>query len=198
MGRWLALAEKLADDAREPGFGAAASVAAAWAARVDPMATRSLVRAALMLAGTDVIPALYAPLPPCPDAATLLEWGENLESHVADLLKRCTGAGAAARGERSRAIEAGCEAASAAREAPPGEELDEARLRERAAAQVTADCEACMDLLGQADAALRCALDCVRSLPGDLDEAYEAAGRLIAAGGVLPHSGDFIAPTRIP
>jgi hypothetical protein len=187
-GRWTALAEELADSIREPGFGAAACVAAAWSARVDPMATRSLVTAAVALAGTDAVPALWEPLPPCPDAATLLEWGENLESHVGDLLKRCVDTGMAARAERDAAVRAQREAALA----------DAARDRRQDAALVAADCEVALDLLALTDGRLRYALDCVRALPADLDEAYEAAGRIVAAGGALPHSGDFIAPSGTP
>lgn len=196
MGQWLALAEGLAADAREPGFGAAACVAAAWAARCDPAATRSLVAAAVVLTDADARAALWERQPPCPDAATLLSWGEELESNLGDLLKRCVDAGTAARAEYKAAIAARTEAAAAARQATAGAEAaaDEAREEERHAARVAADCEAALDLLGLTDGKLRYALDCVRSLPGDLDEAYEAAGRLIAAGGVMPFSGDFIAP----
>lgn len=209
--RWSALAEELADSTREPGFGAAACVAGAWAARVDPAATRSLVTAAVVLAGTDVVPALWEPLPPCPDATTLLEWAENLESHVGDLLKRCVDTGTACNAEHDAALRARQEAAAAARNAQAraaavsgaagaaiGALLHAARERERDAARVVADCENALDLLGRTDGTLRYALDCLRALPADLGDAYEAAGRIVAAGGVLPHSGDFIAPSGTP
>lgn len=209
MSRWTALAEGLSADAREPGFGAAACVAAAWSARVDPLATRSLVTAAVVLTDGDAVPALWEPLPPCPDAATLLEWGENLETHVGDLLKRCVDAGMATRAEHDAALRARQEAAREAREAAivtakgsgraaAQAALDAARVLEQDAAMVAADCEIALDLLGQLDGKLRCALDCARSLPADLDEAYEAAARITAASGALPHSGDFIVPGRTP
>jgi hypothetical protein len=124
----------------------------------------------------------------------LLEWATDLESHVGDLLKRCGDAGAAARAEHDAALGAQRDAASAARRAADGAALDAARERERDAARTAADCEAALDLLGEADGRLRCALGCVRALPAGLDEAYETAARITAAGGVLPHSGDFIAP----
>lgn len=211
MGRWTAVAEEIADVAREPGSGAAASVAAAWSARVDPAATRSLVTAALVLAGTEVQSSLWERLPPCPDAATLLRWGEELESHIGDLLKRCMDAGTAARAEHEAALEARAGAAAVARKAAARiatadgsmrqaleSALELARDREQDATAVAADCEAALDLLGATDGRLRYALDCVRALPADLDEAYEAAGRIVAGGGALPHSGDFIAPGRTP
>lgn len=196
--RWTALAEELAGSTREPGYGAAACVAGAWSARVDPAATRSLVTAAVVLAGTDVVPALWEPLPPCPDAGTLLTWGEELETHVGDLLKRCVDTGTACNAEHDAALRAQREAATAARSAAAEAALHAAREREQDAARVVADCENALDLLGRTDGTLRYALDCLRSLPADLDDAYEAAGRIVANGGVLPHSGDFIAPSGTP
>lgn len=212
MGEWTALAEALAEDAREPGFGAAASVAAAWRARVDPAATRSLVTAAVVLAGPEVIPALWAAADPCPDAAALCRWAEDLEAHIGDLLRRCLSIGYACRAAHEAACEARiralqdarrAEAAMIAADTPAAKAQFEAAVnaaREEAAraALAIADCEAALEILGDADARLRCALDRVRALPADHDETYEAPVRLVAAGGVLPHSGDFITAGDAP
>jgi hypothetical protein len=214
MGRWTAIAEGIAEDIREPGFGAAATVASAWCARVDPGVTRGLVNAAVILTDGDALTALWAPLPPCPDAATLLRWGEELESHIGELHKRCTDAGKAARGEHDDAVTAWRDAATGAREAAariasasgsarPARAaaeaaLDAAREQERDARRVAVDCESALDLLGMVDGKLRYSLDCVRKLPAELDETYEAAGRHVADGKKLPHSGDFIAPGHTP
>jgi hypothetical protein len=211
MGDWTARAEQLAADIREPGYGAAAASAAAWAARVDPDALRSLHSAALVLTDGEALSALWSPLPPCPDQATLLEWGENLESHVGDLLKRCTDLGSAARSEHDAAVRAMREAAREARDAAAAiatsadagraaaqAALGSARERERDAYLVIADCEAALDLLQHIDGKLRYSLVRVCSLPADLSETYESTGRLIASGGTLPHSGDFITPHPAP
>lgn len=178
MGDWTALAEQLAAEAREPGFGAAAANAAACRARVDPAALRGLVGAALALTDYDALPALWAPLPPCPDAATLVSWAEELEAHVAALLLRCGDLGRAARAEHDAAARARAETEDDGREA----------------AASAADCAAALEVLGRTDQLLRYARDMLRSVPADLGEAYEAPARLTAAGGRMPHSGDFIVP----
>lgn len=209
MGEWAALAEELADALLEPGFGAAACVAASWSARVDPAATRCLVTAAMVLAGDGALTALWEPLPPCPDLATLLTWGEELESHLGDLLKRCAGLGAAARAEHAAAVKAHARALAAERQASASAATAAsaaARSAAQCAAQTTkettadaarviADTEAALDCLGETDGRLRYALDLVRALPADADETYEAANRLVRDGGTLPHDGDWIAPS---
>lgn len=205
MGQWTALAEQLAGDVREPGFGAAAVNAAACRARVDPFALRGLVGAAMALTEGEALHALWGAMPPCPDAATLVSWAENLEAHVAALLKRCEDLGSAARAEYDSAIQGRTEALIAARAAEaaagiPGRReaaeaaLGAARQRSEEAGRAAGDCAAALEILGESDCKLRYALDLLRAVPGDLGEVYEAPAALALAGGKMPHSGDFIAP----
>ena len=208
MGEWAALAEEIAEAVREPGFGAAAAVASSWTARVDPLAVRNLSRLALVLTDGEARASLWDPLPPCPDAAMLLTWGEDLESHLGDLLKRCMDAGTACRAEHDAAVKARAAAQREARRlehavaAAPEKnkaaliaDLEAARKRARDAARVIADCEEALDTLGAADSKLRFGLDCARAFPADYADVYEPAERLVVNGGKMPHSGDFISPS---
>ena len=64
--------------------------------------------------------------------------------------------------------------------------------------RVMADCEAALEVLGDADCSLRYARDLLRTVPGELAEVYEAPIALTDRGGRMPHSGDFIAPSGPP
>jgi hypothetical protein len=208
MGEWTGLAEDLATGIREPGFGAAAVIASAWCAGVDPGATRTLIGAVLALTDGDAMPRIWDRADPSEDEKTLLQWGEELESHIGDLLKRCLNLGSACRAEYGKALEARARALVNERKARAAmtiatdwgqkaaleDEMDYWRDEAAAAARVAADCEQALEILGAADGKLRYALDCVRSLPADLDETYEAAKRLVGNGGKLPFRGGFIAP----
>lgn len=195
MGEWTALAEQLADDIREPGFGAAAVFAAAYRARVELAAVRGLVGAALALTEGEALRALSAYADPCPDNATLVSWTENLEAHVAALLKRCEDLGRAARDERDSALRARNMALAGASAATTEDAKAAALAQAEEAERVMADCEAALEVLGDADCSLRYARDLLRAVPGELTEVYEAPIALTARGGRMPHSGDFIAPS---
>lgn len=205
MGDWLALAEQFDDELREPGFGAAAVFASSARAGVDPRVIRPLVRAGLALTDGDARSSFWSALPPCPDGETFVRWAEELEAHLAVLLKRCENLGRAALREHDAALEARAHAGELAREAQgamadparrdaAGEVLRQAREEAAKASRVASDCAAALEVLGRADGKTRFARDLVRSLPGNLAEVYEAAFRLRERGGRLPHSGDFIAP----
>jgi len=208
VGDWTALAEQLAGDLREPGFGAAAANASACRARVDPFALRGLVGAAMALTEGEALHALWGPEPPCPDAVTLVSWTENLEAHVAALLRRCGDLGRAARAEHDAAVQARADAAVTARAAVAAAEipgrrdaaeaaLGGTRARAEEASRVITDCAATLEILGEADCKLRYALDLLRAVPADLGEVYEAPAALTARGGTMPHSGDFIVPGEV-
>ena len=192
MGEWTALAEQLADDIREPGFGAAAVFARAYRARVDLAGVRGLVGAAMALTEGRALAALCAYEDPCPDHATLVTWTENLEAHVAAMLKRCEDLGRAARGEHRAALQARARALAAATAATAQDAQADARAAAEEAAAVIADCEAAAEVLGDADCKLRYARDLLRAVPGELAEVYEAPIGLVSRGGRMPHSGDFI------
>jgi hypothetical protein len=200
MGEWTALAEQLADEIREPGYGAAAVFARAYRARVDLAGVRGLVGAAMALTGGDALTALCAFADPCPDHATLVNWTEEMEAHVVTLLRRCDDLGRAARGEYTAATQA--RAIALATVQSTGETEEAARVwaaaRAEEAALVMTDCAAALEILGEADCKLRYARDLLRAVPGELAEVYEAPIALTARGGKMPHSGDFIAPGEPP
>jgi hypothetical protein len=201
---WLAAAEQLADDARDLGFGAAASTASAWQARCLPDATRSLVQAAVSLAGTDALASLWDRLPACPSAGDFLLHAEELEGEAAALGKRASDMTADCRSVLDGALEEHAAArkrlAALQRMAPATEEAITAiqaeitDMQERLAVlgRVIGDCEAAIDLLGQVTERLEYALNCFRRVPEDLAEAYDVPLGFIRDGGTLPWSGDFL------
>lgn len=204
MGDWTALAEHFDDSLRQPGFGCAAVFASAVRARVDPEILRPLVPAALALTDGDARAALSSAMPPC-DCETFVRWAEELEAHLAVLLRQCEGHGRAARAEHHAAEQARLAAEERIREAQgamadperrdaAGELMRQAQEEAREALLVAADCEAALEILGRADGKARFARDLVRCLPDNLAEVYEAAFALLANGGKLPFSGNFIAP----
>lgn len=192
MITWTGQAQILADDIREPGFTAAAANASAWRARVDPQATNGLIGAALTLTSGEAGSALWAEADPCPDDTTLLAWSAELEGHVAGLLEYARRMAAACRAGFTAALEA----ARAARELLNGPASPQARAdaedRLAAANRAAADCEAALEILGEAGARLAHALDCLRRVPDDLAGTYEDAYRLVHGGGKLPHHGEFL------
>jgi hypothetical protein len=201
---WLAAAEQFADDARELGFAAAETVAAAWRARCDPDATRSLIQAACALTGGDSQPRIWDKVPPSPSMAAFLESAEELEGEAAtagkhgrDMAAACEDAldQAIAEYEAARKRLAALQrCAPATEEARAALEAEIAALRERMAQleRVMAGCEAALDLLGQVLERLEYALNCFCRVPDDLAEAYEVPLDLIRSGGTLPWSGDFL------
>lgn len=204
--KWTALAEQLDDDAREPGFGAAASYAAACAAGIDPVIPRGLVGAALALTCGDARRSLWERQPPCEDADMLTTWTENLDADITVLLARCEDLGEAAGAEYEAAAEQRARALAAASAAAAGmlgpEDGRDAAAAALAAAEdaaeeaghVMADCETALEVAGDLDGRLRYARDQVRPVPAVHDEVYEAPVALAAAGGRMPFSGSFIAP----
>ena len=201
---WLAAAERLAEAARDLGFDVAATVAAAWQARCDPEATRSLVQAAHALTSGDALPALWAKADPCPSARGFLGDAEEHEAQAATLARQardleasCGGvlgdaiAGyqqARERAEKAHArLASGSPAGAAARA-----ELEAACDAMRAFQQVIADCEAALEVTAAVGERLGYAAGCLRRVPDDLAEAYDIPLQLIRDGGTLPWSGHFL------
>lgn len=204
---WAAAAEQLADDAREPGFTAAETDAAAWQARCLPEATRGLMQAAHVLTCGDAGHTLWGKVSPSPSAIALLDAAEELEGETAGMAEHGRDMAAACEDTRDRAI-AEYEAArrrldALQRIAPATEEAQReiqaqiAGIRERLAelARVIGDCEAALDLLAQVTGRLDYALNCFRRVPDDLAEAYDVPLAFIRDGGTLPWSGDFLTGT---
>jgi hypothetical protein len=178
---WTAAAAQLADTASEPGHGIAGLVASAWQARVDPYATRSLVSAAHVLAGCEVMRRLWDRVPPVPSGEALLQGAEQAEADVAGMLRHARGMSAECARTRDRAA-AACGAAST------GD-------AQAAAAAALADCDTALEILGPLQAQLKLALDSLRQAPAELADTYEAAYTLVRDGGKLPHSGHFLTGT---
>jgi hypothetical protein len=193
MITWTDAAYQLADDAREPGYGIAALVASAWRARVDPYATRSLVSAACVLAGPEVMRRLWDQADPCPGDEALLEAAEGIEAQVAGMLRYAAGMAADCASARDRAAADHREAAAAARIPADGGLPDPVAARVmQEARRAAADCEAALDILDAVRAQLKLALDSLRQVPAELADTYEAAYDLLRGGGSLPRSGHFL------
>jgi hypothetical protein len=177
---WTEAAARLADTAAEPGHGIAGLVASAWQARVDPYATRSLVSAAHVLAGCEVMRHLWDRVPPVPSGDALLEGAEQAEADVAGMLRHARGMAAECARVRDRAAAGVTSSTGDAR---------------AAAAAAVADCEAALEILGPLLVQLKLALDSLRQAPAELADTYEAAYALVRDGGKLPHSGHFLTGT---
>lgn len=190
MTTWTAQAHLLAGALPEWGMAAAALNAAAWSARIMPEATRGLAGAAIALTDGRAGEALWARTEPCPDAAAFLAAAAELEVAVTDLLKHASGLAAgcreaheaAARGHQSAPAAAGGDTAQAQAAA---ERMHEARL-------VIADCEAALEVTGDAGGRLDHARRCLMRVPADYAEAYETPAGLVRRGLKLPYSGDFL------
>lgn len=202
---WTAAAEQLAEDIREPGHAATALTASAWSARVDPGATRNLVRVVVILAGQEALSGVWASAPPCPDDAAFLRGAEDIEGDIAGMAKHAGDMASACDGMREQAIADWHEAQQQAQRAQAGLGADspearaaahaaliDAQERMREAAAVIADCDAALEILAEVRARLRDALHCIRQVPADLAEAYETPYQLVRHGGKLPLSGDFL------
>lgn len=206
---WTGHAELLAADIREPGFTAAAIASAAYSARVDPEATRSLVRAAIVLTSGDATSACGMPAEPCPGDYTFYAAVAELETGLmqllataADMARACVDSMERAAGEyeaahnaagnaRGRMASSSTPQAHAAAEA----EYDAALQRMDAVRPVLADCEAALDILPVVHAALESAVTCLRQVPEDMGEVYEVPYRFLRSGGRLPHDADFLTGT---
>ena len=206
MLTWTGQAHLLASDIREPGWGAAATCASAWQARVDPDATHGLVGAALALTDGEALSGLWAPMPPCPDDATLLTAVTELEGAAAEMLQRCrdmarecedahdaaVGAFEQARADAERALAMGAAAASPAADAAAGALSAAADAGMDGAAAVIGDCEAALEILTDTEKRLIHALNCLRQVPDDLAATYETPYQVVRDGGQLPYDGDFL------
>jgi hypothetical protein len=203
---WTGHAELLAADIREPGFTAAAIASAAWSARVDPEATRSLVRAAIVLTSGDATSACWARADPCPDDYTFVAAVAELETGLmqllattADMARACIDAMENAASEyqaaRNAAIAAQVRmdaAASPQLRAAAEDGYDAAVRQMEAARAVAGDCEAALDILPAVHAALEAAMESVRSVPADMGEVYEVPYQFLRTGRTLPHDADFL------
>ena len=193
---WLAAAEQLADDIREPGFAAAALVASTWRARCLPEATRSLARAAGALTGGGAMERVWDRVPPCPSAEALLRGAEELEGEAAAMRARAQVMAETCEEARDKAIREYEIARKQARQRWLGGPIAQERMAEMRL--VIGDCDAALELLGQVIKRLDYAVHCFRRAPDDFAEAYDIPLEFIRAGGTLPLSGDFLTgvPTR--
>jgi len=203
---WTGHAELLATEIREPGFTAAAIASAAWSARVDPEATRGLVRTAIVLTSGDATSACWARAGPCPDDYTFIAAVAELETGLmqllattADMARACIDAMEHAAGEyraaRNAAIaaQARMDAAASPQLRAAAEAGYDAAVRQMEAARaVAADCEAALDILPAVHAALEAALESVRSVPADMGDVYEVPYQFLRSGRCLPHDTDFL------
>lgn len=192
MTTWTGRAHLLAADTREPGIGSAVTCASAWRAGVTPEATHGLVAAALVLAGNDILTALWADVPPCPDDATLICWAAEIEGDAAELLKL---ARRIARDCRT-ALEVACEEAARAHarlsKAETAQERAAAQAALDAARSVIADCEAALEIIDDCGRRLAHAANCLRRVPDDLAGTYEEPYEFVHDGGKLPYEGVFL------
>jgi hypothetical protein len=200
---WLGAAERLAEAARDLGFDVAATVAAAWQARCDPGATRTLVQAAHALTSGDALPRIWDRVTPCPSARGFLSDAEEHEAQASvlarqarDLEASCGGVlGDAIAGyqqARERAENAHARLASGTPDAAAQAGLEGACDAMRAFQQVIADCEAALEVTGPARERLDYAAGCLRQAPDAFADAYDIPLQLTSDGGTLPWSGDFL------
>jgi hypothetical protein len=169
-----AQAEVLAEDAREIGKSAAWVNRSAWRAGVAPEATGGLVGAALALGGDPL--ASLRPVPPVPDDKTFIDVAEDLWSD------------ARAMQSQARALSRKAEALLAnTRKVPPGD-----KQAAKAAAQVAADCQCCLEILARLIPRLGYAVAQLETVPHDLETTYEAPYAMVRGGGQLPFRGDFL------
>jgi len=186
---WTAQAGALADAIREPGSRAAGVTASAWRAGVHPEATHGIVGAAMALTSGDAMESLWAQVEPCPKDTVLLEHTTELEGAAAELLKHADGVAAACEQSLEAAVASAQQAAAADPAKDPG-----AAGRLAAARAEIADCEAALEILGQARAALGYALKCLRQVPDDFAQHYEIPKTHVRHQGPLPVSGGFLTP----
>lgn len=165
----------MADALSEFGWGVTRLVASAWRAGVDPGATQSLVLAAHVLAGHEVMRHLWDEAQPLGDDSALLLAAGEAEADVHAVLAR---AGAMARD---------CQRAGARAR----KDLAEGWWTEEAGVAV-ADCGAALEILGCIQDQARAALGALRQVPGELEDTYEVPYALVRGGGKLPHHGHFL------
>lgn len=189
---WTGQAHLLADAIREPGFGAAAVNASAWAAGVNPDATAGLIGGATALTGGDCGPQLWAQADPCPSDQAMLAAAAELEGAVAGLLKHASALARDCRAALAAAYAATTAAAAALDAATTGAARSAAESSLGAAQSEIADCEAALEVLDDAGRRLAHAVTCLRRVPDDLAGTYETPYAHVRDGGDLPFSGGFL------
>ena len=195
MTTWTGQAELLADAIREPGFHAAGVTASAWQAGVHAEATHGLVGAALALTEGDAMGSLWDQVPPCPKDTVLLEQAAELEGAAAELARHCdrvAGACEAAAETAERAWSAADREARKAAAAGNGRAAARAGDAMAKARREIADCDAALEILGQARDRLEYALKCLRQVPDDFAQHYEVPLAYRREQGLLPVSGAFL------
>ncbi len=194
---WLAAAEELADGIREHGYAAAALVASAWRAGVDPDATRSLLGAASVLTGGDAVSRAWDRVPPCVSAGQFLGGAEEIEGETAGAFRfaqRMAGDCAGTLDAAAEGYEQARQAADAAAAAGDGDAEAAARDQAGWLQAVIGDCEAALEVIGAAAETLREAALLLLRVPADFEETYEEPLRFAASGRKLPRDGGFITP----
>jgi hypothetical protein len=189
---WTGQSHLLADAIREPGFGAAAVNASAWAAGVNPEATAGLIGAATALTGGGCGAQLWAQADPCPSDQALLAAAAELEGAVTDLLKHASALARDCRAVLEAAAAQAERAHAAAASAPAPQARAAAETALAAARAVIADCEAALEVIDDAGRRLEHAANCLRRVPDDLAGTYETPYAHVRDGGELPFSGGFL------
>lgn len=162
----------MADALSEFGWGVTRLVASAWRAGADPGATRSLVLAAHILAGHEVMRHLWDEAEPLGDDNMLLLAAEEAEADVHRIL---------------------VQAAVMARDCASTRERARADLAvDPFAAGAVADCGTALKILEAVQGQARAALGALCQVPGELEETYEVPYALVRGGGKLPHHGHFL------
>jgi hypothetical protein len=183
-----AAAEALADAAGELGHDCAATVAAAWAARVAPEACAGVTGAAVGLGAGQA--ELFQAADPLPSDADMRAAAEELAGGAWELLRRA----ADLEGEAQAGLAAArqCERDAARQE--HGKGAEQAANAAAGARMAAADCECALEILDALTPRLKFALRRLEQAPDDLEEAYEVPYQHVRSGRSLPHSGDFLVP----
>lgn len=192
---WLARAEVLAEDARDLGTQGAVLNAAAWAARVDPEATKSLITASLIL-NPDVGPLMWSPQKPLENDNALVNLGAELAVDVDAMLNRLKMLATSVQNAWQQASEDLQRARRNMASGNPAIRAAAAGAADDAIARA-GDCAAALDVLDATGARLDRGAKHLAYLPDELAAAYETPYALIATGGQLPHSGDFITGQKV-
>jgi hypothetical protein len=193
---WTQQAGALGEDAAELGATIAAIHTAAWRARIDPDATAGLAGAATALWAPAA--ALYGRGQPLPSDRILITTTEDCEIEAGELSRAAQRARTVCTADLSRAYEAHRDSVALLRAASAGEvEAQASAIREqlRGLERQIADCEGALEILGEIATRVAYAAGCLQRVPDDLAETYEAAYRLLAAGGKLPRNTDFLTAT---
>lgn len=174
---WTEQAEALAEEAAETGLAIAELNAAAWSAGVDPEAVTGITGAALSLAAPP--PALWARSRWVRNDIELRDAAADFEVFCGQLLARVLDLRKWVAHEYARAVRTVLDKRSGS------EALASAR-------HLMGDCQAAREILTETTARLEYAARALYRVPDDMAQVYERPYGFVAAGGALPHDGEFL------